>query len=73
MYNATQGAGDAFVGALAGYLAMNPRALAAEDAISLGDLLVRAGRVASHSVTTKGTQSSFTVSSLDKDLLIHPN
>ncbi len=71
-----KGAGDAFVGALAGYLATNPPDVLEREepgtaaAVTLGGLLRRAAAVASHSVRAKGTQASYIVETLAKDLLI---
>ena len=73
-----QGAGDAFVGALAGYLATSHASILIDGPeregphSSLGDLLKRSVAVASHSVTAKGTQASYLVDTLNKDLLIQP-
>lgn len=46
------GAGDAFIGALAYYLAR-------EAGLGLRDMVARAGRIASMSVQRPGTQSSY--------------
>lgn len=67
-----QGAGDAFVGALAGYLATSHPSILLDgkkDGPSLG-VLKKAIAVASHSVTARGTQASYLVDTLNKDLLI---
>jgi ribokinase len=47
-----QGAGDAFVGALAFYLSCMPQ-------LPLEESLQRSGQIASHSVQYPGTQSSY--------------
>jgi sugar/nucleoside kinase (ribokinase family) len=72
-----QGAGDAFVGALAGYLATVLDGSESKKGEwlpvppgTLGDLLRKAAAVASHSVTSRGTQTSYVVDKLDKELLI---
>jgi len=47
-----QGAGDAFIGALAFYLSVQPD-------ISLSDVIKNANEIASRSVLASGTQKSF--------------
>lgn len=56
-----QGAGDAFVGSLAYYLSRHPSLL-------FDEMVKRSSIVASHTVTMKGTQSSFIVDHLPKEL-----
>lgn len=62
-----QGAGDAFVGALAYYLACHANSVS-ETRLSLRDMLRMSGIIASHTVMTKGTQASYIVDSLPKEL-----
>lgn len=56
-----QGAGDAFVGALAFYLSKFPN-------LSFRTMIERSCKIASHTVTLPGTQSSFIVDHLPKQL-----
>ena len=63
----SQGAGDAFVGALAYYLACHANSESATR-LSLRDMLRRSGIIASHTVMTKGTQASYKVDNLPKEL-----
>ena len=58
-----QGAGDAFVGALAYYLACH-------RGLSFEEMIRRSGVIASYSVTAPGTQASYTVDRLPRELLI---
>lgn len=62
------------MGALAGYLATSPSSLfpagGEGQASSLGKHLKKAAAVASHSVTARGTQVSYVVGTLRRDLLI---
>ena len=56
-----QGAGDAFVGALAYYLACHAE-------LPFEEKVRRAGVIASYTVTEKGTQTSYIVEKLPKSL-----
>ena len=58
-----QGAGDAFIGALAYYLACH-------STLALGEMLRRSGVIASHSVQAKGTQASYNVDKLPRELFV---
>ena len=75
-----QGAGDAFVGALACYLSTHQHATLEKEGEgqgcammveeeSLGMFLKMAARVAGHTVTARGTQTSFNTSALPRELL----
>ena len=57
-----QGAGDAFVGALAYYLACH-------SALSFEEMIRRSGIIASCSVTAPGTQASYIIDRLPGGLL----
>lgn len=57
-----QGAGDAFVGAMAYYLACH------SNSLSVRDILKRSGIIASYTVMAKGTQASYSVDKLPKKL-----
>lgn len=59
----SQGAGDAFIGALSYYLAVHPL-------LTFEEMTERSGLIASSSVTAMGTQSSYQVDRLEKDLLM---
>lgn len=56
-----KGAGDAFIGALSYYLAVHPL-------LPFEKITERAGLIASCSVTAMGTQASYQVDRLEKDL-----
>ena len=58
-----QGAGDAFVGALAYYLACH-----SYSNLTFRDVLTRSGIIASHTVMAKGTQASYNIDTLPKKL-----
>lgn len=61
------------MGALACYLATTPQSLIPPDTeqfLGLGELLKKSAAVASHTVKARGTQTSFSVDTLRKDLLI---
>lgn len=58
-----QGAGDAFVGALAYYLACH-------RGLSFEEMIRRSGVIASYSVTAPGTQASYNVDRLPGELLL---
>ena len=59
------------MGALACYLATHPRARRGEvEEESLRAFLEMAARVASHSVMARGTQTSFNVDNLPRELLV---
>ena len=60
-----QGAGDAFVGALAYYLACGK-----DKDLTLAEMLKRSGVVASCTVLGRGTQSSYCTERLPRDLLL---
>ena len=62
IFSHSQGAGDAFVGALAYYLACHCKSL------SILDMLKRSGIIASHTVMAKGTQTSYNVENIPKEL-----
>lgn len=57
------------MGALACYLATHPRAHEWEKG-ALGEFLKMASRVAGHSVMARGTQASYNVDTLPKELLV---
>ena len=56
-----QGAGDAFVGALAFYLSRS-------SILPFQEMVYRSSKIASHTVTMPGTQSSFVVNQMPKEL-----
>ena len=60
-----QGAGDAFVGALAYYLACH-------SVLPFEEMIRRSGIIASCSVTAPGTQASYIIDRLPGGLLIAP-
>ena len=62
VYFLMQGAGDAFVGALAYYLA------GYRDVLSFSEMIRRSCRIASHTVTLPGTQTSFQTENLPQEL-----
>ena len=70
MLFSTQGAGDAFVGALAYYLATSPTTYSNITEDKLENFLKRSGAVASHTVGFRGTQASYDVHTLKKELLL---
>ena len=57
-----QGAGDAFVGAMAYFLACHPN-------LPFPEVMRRSGVIASYTTTSPGTQSSYLVEQLPADLL----
>eukprot|EP00731_Ephydatia_muelleri_P037357 Em0448g2a len=59
----TTGAGDAFVGAMAFYLACHPH-------LSFDEVIKRSAVIASTTVTAKGTQSSYCVSKVPQEYLM---
>ena len=63
-----QGAGDAFVGAMAYYLACHPSIRR-----NFPEVVYRAAIIASHTVTLSGTQSSFMTGILPKWLFASAN